>query len=130
MELNQSENLQASAGKNFSLTWTDYFSSFRFYSDGQEYLARNYAFNIVEGERRVRFLVRFTVATDEAGILEFERVYRRKITQSERSNIAKRKIREVLDCVRTLGIKNLAEVRPDLLMGIVQDLGIEKVASA
>jgi hypothetical protein len=122
MHIHHSEDFQTQTGKNYSLAWVEYFSSFRFYNDGQKYLARNYKFNIIAGGGE---FVRATVAIDEAGINEFEKLHQRKLTQEEQSDIARQQLTEYLNTRSELERNNLIEVKPDLLMRIVQELGMQ-----
>ena len=121
MEMNLAENLQTRLGKNYQLTWINFYSNFRF-CDGHQYLARNYAFKILSEEGG---LFRFTVAMDEVGIATFERVYQRPVTPGEQSDIAKHQIKEAFAARSSLEKNNLAEVRPDLLIQTAQYLGIK-----
>ena len=121
MEINLAENLQTHLGKNYQLTLEAFYSNFRF-CDGHQYVARNYAFKVLLEEGR---LFRFTVAIDDVGIAAFEKMYQRKVTPGEQSDIAKHQIKEALTGRSGLGKNNLAEVNSDLLIQTAQRLGIK-----
>ncbi len=121
MEINLAESLQTHLGKNYQLTWVAFYSNFRFY-DGHQYVARNYAFQILPEEGG---FFRFTVAIDEVGIAAFEKMYQRKVTPAEQADIAKHQIKEAFIGRSGLGKNNLAEVSSDLLIQTAQYLGIK-----
>src|SRR5262245_44944319 len=121
MEINLAENLQTHLGKNYQLTWVAFYSNLRF-CDGQQYVARNYAFQILPEEGG---LFRFTVAIDAVGIAAFEKMYQREVTPGEQTDMPKQQIKEAHTGRSGRGNNNLMQLSSDILIHTVQYLGIK-----